>query len=124
MDKLATILRDRKLAQFGDSLLNFAYSLALTRSTKTPVGVKVKDKILANAAKTAGLRKQLPRRVDTGDVANSVEALVAEAWLKEVLNLNEIVDCLTLETIDPSEGFVKLARLALERLGLESRDVP
>jgi len=116
--RLTKILRDRKLAQFGDSLLNFSYSLAVTRTTKQPVGIKVKDKLLADAATKAGLRKYLPRRVDAGDVANSLEALVGEAWLEERLTLEEIVACLVPDEIDQSKGFVNLAQLALERLSL------
>ena len=119
VERLTRILRDRKLAQFGDSLLNFSYSLALTRTTKRPVGVKVKDKLLADAAGKAGLRKYLPRRVDAGDVANSLEALVGEAWLLEKVTLEEIVACLVPDEIDQSKGFIKLAQLTLERLGLE-----
>jgi hypothetical protein len=116
--KLSKIIRDRKLAQFGDSLLNFSYSLAVTRTTKQPVGIKVKDKLLADAATEAGLRKYLPRRVDAGDVANSLEALVGEAWLLEKITLEEIVACLVPDEFDQSRGFVSLAQLALERLGL------
>ena len=117
VEKLSKIVRDRKLAQFGDSLLNFSYSVAVTRATKRPVGIKVKDKLLADAATKAGLRKYLPRRVDAGDVANSLEALVGEAWLLEKITLEEIVACLVPE-LDQSKGFVSLARLALDRLGL------
>lgn len=119
VERLKRILRDRKLAQFGDSLLNFSYSVALTRTTKQPVGVKVKDKLLADAAGKAGLRKYLPRRVDAGDVANTLEALVGEAWLLEKVTLEEIVACLVLDEFDQSKGFVNLAQLALDRLGLE-----
>jgi Ribonuclease III len=118
VEKLSKIIRDRKLAQFGDSLLNFSYSLAVTRTTRQPVGIKVKDKLLADAATKAGLRKYLPRRVDAGDVANSLEALVGEAWLLEKITLEEIVACLVLDEIDQSKGFVSLAQLALGRLGL------
>ena len=118
MVRLTKILRDRKLAQFGDSLLNFSYSLALTRTTKHPVGIKVKDKLLAEAATKAGLRKYLPRRVDAGDVANSLEALVGEVWLEERITLEEIVACIIPDEIDQSKGFVTLAQLALQRLGL------
>jgi hypothetical protein len=118
VERLSNIIRDGKLAQFGDSLLNFSYSLAVTRTTKQPVGIKVKDKLLADAATKAGLRKYLPRRVDAGDVANSLEALVGEAWLLEKITLEEIVACLVPDEIDQSKGFVSLAQLALERLGL------
>src|SRR5207245_11278501 len=61
VERLTKILRDRQLPQFAASLLNFSYSLAVTRTTKQPVGTNVKDKLLATAAPTAVLRKS-PRR--------------------------------------------------------------
>jgi len=69
------------------------------------------------------LQKRTPqvsaRRVDAGDVANGLEALVGEAWLMEKVTLEEIVACLVPDEIDQSKGFVSLAQLALERLGLD-----
>ncbi len=116
---LARILRDRKLAQFGDSLLNFTYSLALTRSKRQPVGLKVKDRILANAASKAGLRQYLPKRVDAGDVANSLEALVGHLFLEEQLTVDEMVEALRpreMDYDDDSKPFLRLALFAMERL--------
>src|SRR5207245_9843411 len=102
-ERVSRIVQDRKLAQFVDSLLNFSYSLATTRATKQPIGIKVKDKLLANAATNAGLRKYLPRRVDAGDVANGLDALVGEAWLLEKVTLEEIVACLVRDDIEQSK---------------------
>ena len=115
-EQLANILVDRGLAQFGDALLNFAFSVALTKIHGSPKGTKIPDKILADAAVKAGLRKFLPRRVGRGDVANGFEALMGHLWLEKRLTLDEIVDCLRPETMDPSENFVQLAELALEKL--------
>ena len=116
MQGLAKILTDNGLAQFGDALLNFVYSLALTEKTSNPKGIKVPDKILAEAAVKAGLRKHLPRRVGRGEVANSLEALLGYAWLQNLMSLDEYVICLKAESIAPSENFAKLAELALLRL--------
>jgi hypothetical protein len=113
---LGKILVDRELAQFGDSLLNFAYSMALTETTGRPRGIKVQDKILADAAVRAGLRKHLPRRVDKGDVANSVEALLGHVWLQKMITLEEIVACLKTENIDPTQNFSILVDVALSKL--------
>src|SRR5713226_7538819 len=114
---LARILTDKGLAQFGDSFLNFAYSLAVTTSTGKPRGFKVQDKVLAEAAVKAGLRKLLPRRVGRGEVANSLEALLGHCWLEKRVNLDEVVTCLKDTTIlIPSENFARLAELALTRL--------
>ncbi len=115
---LAKILTDQHLAQFGDALLNFAYSLALTEVSGQPKGTKVKDKILAEAAVKSGLRQHLPRRVDRGDVANSLEALLGHAWLEKRVSLDEIVTRLKTSSLDPADDFTRLAELALSRLPL------
>jgi len=117
---IGRILTNSGLAQFGDSLLNFAYSIALTETTGQPRGIKVQDKILADAAAKAGLRKRLPRRVGRGDVANSLEALVGHVWLQKIITLEEIVSCLKLENLDPSKSFSVLADLALSKLRKQS----
>jgi Ribonuclease III len=113
---LADILTDSGLAQFGDALMNFAFSLALTQMIGNPKGTKIPDKILADAAVKAGLRKLLPRRIGRGDVANSFEALLGHVWLRKLLTLDEIVECLKHESLDPSQNFVQLAELALARM--------
>ena len=119
-DDLGKILTNAGLAQFGDSLLNFAYSVALTETTGRPRGIKVQDKILADAAAKAGLRKRLPRRVGRGDVANSLEALLGHVWLQKMITLEEIVSCLKLENLNPSKNFSVLADLALSKLRKQS----
>jgi hypothetical protein len=114
--EITKILINTELAQFGDALLNFAYSTAVTQTSGHPQGVKVSDRILASAAVKAGLRKLLPRRVDRGDVANSVEALLGHAWLAKAISLDEIVNYLKPESLDPAENFCRLAALALSKL--------
>ena len=119
-EDLGKILTNTGLAQFGDSLLNFAYSIALTETTGRPRGTKVQDKILADAAARAGLRKHLPRRVGRGDVANSLEALLGYAWLQKMITLEEIVACLKTENLDPSKNFSVLVDTALSKLRQQS----
>ena len=115
-EDLREILTNAGLAQFGDSLLNFAYSIALTETSGRPRGTKVQDKILADAAARAGLRKHLPRRVSRGDVANSLEALLGHVWLQRMITLEEIAACLKTENLDPSKNFSALADVALSKL--------
>jgi hypothetical protein len=119
-EDLVRILTDTGLAQFGDALLNFAYSIALTETTGRPRGTKVQDKILADAAATVGLRKRLPRRVSRGDVANSLEALLGHVWLQKMITLEEIVSCLKTENLAPSKNFSVLADVALSKLRRQS----
>jgi ribonuclease III-like protein len=116
-EDLVRILNDKGLAQFGDSLINFAYSIAVTRSTGRPKGFKVQDKVLAEAAVKAGLRKMLPRRVSRGEIANSVEALLGHSWLNKLVTLDEVVSYLADPTyLIPSENFARLAEMTLARL--------
>ncbi len=119
-EDLSKILTNTGLAQLGDSLLNFAYSIALTETTGRPRGTKVQDRILADAAARAGLRKFLPRRVGRGDVANGLEALLGHVWLQKMITLEEIVACLKTENLDPSKNFSVLADLALSKLKQQS----
>jgi Ribonuclease III len=119
-ENLLKILTNKRLAQFGDSLLNFAYSIVLTETTGRPKGIKVQDKILADAAARAGLRKLLPRRVGRGEVANSLEALLGHVWLGKMMTLDEIVDLLKKDNLDPSENFSILADTALSKLRQQS----
>jgi hypothetical protein len=113
---LRRILLDKNLAQFGDSLLNFAYSLALTEITGKPTGFKIQDKVLAEASVKSGLRKHLPRRVNRGDVANGFEALVAYAWIEKRINLDEIVSLLKKDRLSHIENFTELADTIMSRI--------
>lgn len=115
-EELTRILTSKGLAQFGDALLNFAYSLALTETAREPKGTRVPDRVLAYAAAKAGLRKSLPRRVNRGEVANSLEALIGHAWLQKHLTLEEITSCLKVESPTPVDNFARLAEQALSRL--------
>lgn len=115
-ENLKGILTNKDFAQFGDALLNFAYSLALTETTGKPRGARVPDKILAEAAVKAGLRKHLPRRVGRGDVANGLEALLGYSWLQKTMTIDEIVVCLRSEALTPADNFARLAETALSRL--------
>jgi Ribonuclease III len=115
-ENLTTILNSKDLAQFGDALLNFAYSLALSETTGKPRGIRVPDKVLAEAAVKAGLRKHLPRRVGRGEIANGLEALLGYSWLRRHVTLDEISACLKAESLTPTDNFARLAELALSRL--------
>jgi hypothetical protein len=115
-ESLTKILTSKDLAQFGDALLNFAYSVALTENIGKPRGTRVPDKVLAEAAVKAGLRKRLPRRVSRGEVANGLEALIGHSWLQKHLTLDEILASLKGESLSPADNFARLAELALARL--------
>jgi hypothetical protein len=89
-ENLYKITRDRGLAKIGDSLVNLTYSLAKSIALKRITGKKVPGKILSNALRNSPLRKFAGRKLDSHDLADSVEALIAYSWLKGLISINEI----------------------------------
>lgn len=116
VEELVQILRDKKLAQLGDSFVNFLYSLALTRHLRQPVGTKVSDKVLAEAARKAGLRHLLPKRTSRSDVSNAVESLVIYAWLQHHLTMDGVLTVLQEQVESPSDAFAALSEKIVEKL--------
>jgi hypothetical protein len=116
-DELKSILRNQKLARLGDAYINFAYSLALTQIRHEPTGVKVSDKILAEAARKVNVRQNLPRRVKRGEVANAVESLLIYAWLNNIITLEETVNIIRENIEDQAEAFAKVTEEVLKRFG-------
>lgn len=113
-DVFLSVLSNRNLARLGDSYINFVFSLAATRVSGTPQGVKVSDRILAEAAKKTGIRGKLPKRSTRADSANAVEALLAHAYLSGQLTLEESVRTLSENITEPADAVSNLAHLALE----------
>ncbi len=80
-------------SRLGDSLLNFAYSLALSLITGEPQGARLPDKILIESAREAGLKEALKikHRIKRDELADLVEAIIAIGWLKGDITLGQIV---------------------------------
>lgn len=116
-DEIRQVLRDKQLASLGDAYVNFVYSLALTRLRGKPQGVKVSDRILAEAFKMAGLRDFLGTRVARKDLANASESLLVEAYCRDLLTIEESVTILVGNPGDPVLGLVDLLKTAVARLG-------
>ena len=110
------ILKNRRLARLGDAYVNFLFSLALTKASGIPVGVKVSDRILFEAAKNSGIRPLLPRRIKRGEVANVIEALVVDSWMRKSLELDEMVDIISKNSDDLTEAATQLVQTILERM--------
>ena len=110
------ILKNRRLARLGDAYVNFLFSLALTKASGIPVGVKVSDRILFDAAKNSGIRPLLPRRIKRGEVANVIEALVVDSWMRKSLELDEMVDIISKNSDDLTEAATQLVKTILERM--------
>lgn len=114
-ETLATIMRDKKRASLGDAYINLAYSLALTQIQGEPKGVKVSDRILADAFKEAGLRNYLGTRLSRKDFANASEAVLMEAYQRELLTIEESARIIA-HANNSVIGIANLLKLATERL--------
>ncbi len=115
-EELMQILLDKKLARLGDAFVNFVYSLALTRSTGEPVGIKVSDKVLARAAQEAGIRPLLPKRTTRDHVSNAVESLIVYVWLQKHMTIDEISSILEVQGDQPHDSFKVLLKKILSEL--------
>jgi len=96
-----------KLAKLGDAFVNFVYSLGRTRAAQEPQGIKVSDRILAEALRKSGLRQELPHRMTRQDCANAVEALLVYGYLNKMLILEEAVEQIA-SAESPIDAFVHL----------------
>ena len=80
---------DRGLAKFGDSLLNFVFSLALSEYLGRPTGERVPNASLSMALELSGLRHIVPPRTDKHGKGDIAEALFAYAWLEGAITIEE-----------------------------------
>ena len=80
---------DRGLAKFGDSLLNFVFSLALSEYLGRPTGERVPNASLSVALELSGLRHLVPPRTDKHGKGDIAEALFAYAWLEGAITIEE-----------------------------------
>jgi len=112
---LREVMLDRDLAKLGDAYLNFVHSLALSQRLGRPAGEKVDNQTLASALRKTDLRGILPRRTDRHAQGNAAEALIAYAWLRKALTIE---DCLGILRTggDPVEAFAELLGEAEKRL--------
>ena len=106
-ESLSEVLMDQKLAKLGDAYVNFLYSLALSKKSGEPTGIKVKGSLLADGFKKAGLRKFLPSRVDRHKQADAAEALIVYAWIQGSMTMEEALEILE-QNEDSVEAFSTL----------------
>ncbi len=114
---LQEVLLDRDLAKLGDAYVNFIHSLALSQRLGKPTGAKVNNQTLASALKKAGLREILPRRTDRHAQGNAAEALIAYAWLRGTLTLEDCLRTLVASE-DLVDAFAELLRETGKNLNL------
>ncbi|ASJ12106.1 ribonuclease III family protein [Thermococcus thioreducens] len=80
---------DKGLAKFGDSLVNFVFSLALSEYLDRPTGERVPNASLSIALELAGLRHVVPPRTDKHGKGDIAEAIFAYAWLEGKITAEE-----------------------------------
>lgn len=112
---LKRILTDKGLAKLGDAYVNFIYSLVLTEIEGKPTGIKVSDRILADAAKKSGLKDLLAKRTRRDDIANAVEALIVYVWREELMRTEEAINILK-KNPNPCTAFTDLTLEATKRV--------
>lgn len=119
-DSVEAIMNDKGLAQIGDNLVNFCYSLAKSIALNKMQGEKVRDSVLARAIRATSVYQYMRRRTDVGKAADAYEALMAWLWMKNLLDISSIVDFLTKhleinsKTNRKEEG--EIAALAFQKL--------
>ncbi|MGD0176207.1 MAG: ribonuclease III family protein [Candidatus Bathyarchaeia archaeon] len=110
------VMDDKQLASLGDAFVNFVYSLALTNNSGKPQGVKVSDRILAEAFRRSDLRKYLGTRVSRKDLANASESLLVKAYQRKLITIEESVKILSENPDGLEAGLSELMKLAAERI--------
>jgi hypothetical protein len=120
---------DKGLAKFGDSLVNFAFSLALSEYLGRPTGERVPNASLAMALELAGLRHVVPPRTDKHGKGDIAEAIFAYAWLEGKITVEEAADILKTNFTEDvthfsrkkealGRAFAEVFKVIKERLGL------
>lgn len=120
---------DKNLSKFGDSLVNFIFSLALSEYLGHPSAGRVPNASLSIALEKARLLSYVPSRTDKHGRGDIAEAILAYAWLERKITIEEAVEVLrqnfTPDVLHPSRkkeiignAFGELLKMVKERLGL------
>jgi hypothetical protein len=120
---------DKGLSKFGDSLVNFVFSLALSEYLGRPTGERVPNASLSIALELAGLRHVIPPRTDKHGKGDIAEAIFAYAWLEGKITVEEAVEILMKNFSEDvthfsrrkeaiGKAFAEVFKVIGERLGL------
>lgn len=120
---------DKNLSKFGDSLINFIFSLALSEYLGHPSAGRVPNASLTIALEKSGLLHHVPPRTDKHGKGDIAEAIIAYAWLEKIISIEEAVkilwENLSPEVTHPSRkkevignAFGELLKIIKERLEL------
>lgn len=92
------------------------FSLGRSRALQEPQGIKVSDRILAEALRRSGLRQELPRRTTRQNCANAVEALLVYGFLNKLVSLEEAVDQIATASGSPVDALANLIRSVAKKI--------
>lgn len=102
------MINSKEYAKIGDALVNLAAAISSEAfETSTKLHSKVNNRFLKKAARSSTLNEVLRRRMDTHDIGNAVEALLAFGWLFGYVSLEDIVASLSV----PEKEVIKMAQL-------------
>lgn len=91
-------------AEFGDSLINFLFSCSYTKLKGEPIGTKVPNSVLHQAAVESGLRGKMRSGLDRKEISNEVEARLAEAYLDGKFTIDDATKFLSEALAGADEG--------------------
>jgi hypothetical protein len=108
----------RNLSSFGDVLVNFLFSFALSKACGVWEGKKVSNSILAKSLTFSHIRK--PSRSDRQMLGNFVESFIARAWVEGIVSTEDCVEVLSShllqeDTESHARAFGRLLDFIVER---------
>lgn len=92
---LEDALLDEELSKLGDALVNLIYSLARSIAREKPDGARAPNEVLSKALTEADLRDLAPSRVDRHRLGDIAEAIIAFAWLRDEIGVEEAAKILS-----------------------------
>jgi dsRNA-specific ribonuclease len=95
LSDLKSVLQNKELSKFGDSIVNFIYNAAIFEETQKSRGVKVWDSCLAQACRNTKLREYVGSKKNAGDLGDAVEAFIAYVYLRNKVIINEMISILS-----------------------------
>lgn len=105
---LRDIVCSKEYAKIGDGFVNLAAVIASEAfEASRRLHRKVDNKFLKEVAKSSKLNEVLNKRMDTHDIGNAVEAILAFGWLSGYVSLEDVVVSLRA----PGDGIVNMACL-------------
>ncbi len=107
---IRSVLRSTDLAQVGDFLANYIYTIMRIGIKGKAGSIHVWDQALASAARESGLRRYFGSRAQKDTLADGVEALIAFTYLREVYTLEEMVSIIS-DWISPEDFISRSAEI-------------